>query len=135
MKKLALSVLVAATVLGSLSACGKKAENAKEQTKQAAASSTLKTDWPQDAMLDAMLRGHPNSKKVCQDENRTNAFFADYTHQPEDEDRGIFSQGWVFIQDVEFYETSNKTLFIIEMSHTRYIRAFPDITGLKCKER
>ncbi len=130
-KQIAICLLTATALLV---ACGKKAEKAQETTKQVVVPvTTPKTDWPQDAMLDAMLRGHPNSRKVCQDENRTNAFFADYSHH--EDDGGVFTKGWAFIQNVEFYETSNKTLFIIEMEHNRYVRTYPDVLGMKCKER
>ncbi len=134
MKKLALSVLVAATVLGSLSACGKKAEKAQEQVVKAAPAAA-KTTYPKEMLLDAMLRGHPGGKKVCIDESRDNAFFLDYSHREQNEEYGIFAGSWLFIEQVEFFETSNKSIFITEQKYGNYVRVYPDVTGLTCKER
>jgi len=137
MKKSFAASLLAVVALGLLAGCGKPAEPAKKPAVPQAKTlePALKTDWPQDAMLDAVLRGHPRAKRVCQDETRVNAFFADYSQYQDDGDVGLFNRGWVLIDKVEFYETSNKTLFITDLDYGRYIRVYPDVSGLKCKER
>jgi hypothetical protein len=133
MKKAFAATLLAVAACGLLAGCGKKAEkDEKPAAAPPAPTPVIKTDWPQDQTLDAMLRGHPNSRKVCIDEKRANAFFVDYSHKEENDG---FWGGWVFIQNVEFHETSNNTLFVTTMNHNLYIRAYPDVTGMKCKER
>lgn len=132
--KLALNVLIAVAVLGSLAACGRPAEKVQELPKQTAPA-VADPGYPKELMLDAMLRGHPKSKKVCIDETRDRAFFIDYSQREEIPENGIFAGSWLFIENVEFYQTSNKTLFITNQDEKKYIAVYPDITNLSCKDR
>lgn len=85
-------------------------------------------------MLASMLRGHPNSKKICIDGSRENAFFLDYGPLPKEaSDRGLFNGGWFFIEKVEFYKTSNNTWFITNQEDSKYITVYPDVTDLNCR--
>jgi hypothetical protein len=117
----------------SMVACTKKVE---KKTESVAVAAVDPDDLTQDAMLSAMLRGHPNSKQICVDGTRNHAFFLDYGPllkygEPAD---GQW-HGWIFIQDVEFYKTSNNTWFIIDQAANKYIQSYPDVNGLVCRQR
>lgn len=113
--------------LSGLVACGKKEESPEVVP-------VVSTGPDAEEMLAAMLRGHPNSKKICIDGNRENAFFLDYGPLPtEDKDRVLFAGGWLFIEKVKFYKTSNNTWFITDQDTKEYVYVHPDVTGLNCK--
>lgn len=129
----ALTWAVLLSSLVALTACGKKAENPPEQ--QAAEPVVQAPQGPnQEQMIAAMLRGHPNSRKVCVDGNRDRAFFLDYgPHlKPGEQDDGKM-HGWYFIEKVEFYQTSNNTWFITAQEDKKYVTVFPDVSGLVCQ--
>jgi hypothetical protein len=111
-----------------LVSCGKK-----EETPPAAA--VVKVEVPNaEEALSAMLRGHPNSKRICIDGQREQAFFLDYGPLPKDAaDRQLFNGGWLFIEKVEFYKTSNNSWFITNQEDKKYIQVYPDVTGLNCR--
>lgn len=125
-----LAVALAAALSG-LAACGKKAENPPPVAESAP---VVEQGPTQDQKVDAMLRGHPNSRRVCVDGERPNAFFLDYGPippagtPPDDKHHGI-----LFIEKVEFYKTSNNSWFITNQADDRYIPVYPDLSGLVCK--
>ena len=83
-----------------------------------------------------MLRGHPNSRKVCVDGNRDRAFFLYYGPlQPAGAEPDGLWHGWLFIEKVDFYQTSNKTWFITNQADNKYAQVYPDVTGLQCKDQ
>lgn len=83
-----------------------------------------------------MLRGHPNSRRVCVDGTRDRAFFLDYgpALKPGEQDDGKM-HGWYFIEKVDFYATSNNTWFITAQEDKKYITVYPDVTGLTCQQQ
>lgn len=124
--------VVGLAVLGSLVACGKKAEN--QEVAAAPATPVVEAGPTLDQKIDAMVRGHPNSKRVCADGERTNAFFVDYGPPlpPGTADDGKH-HGILFLEKVEFYKTSNNTWFITEQNGNKYFAVYPDLAGLVCK--
>jgi len=130
MKKLTILAMLALVV--GLTACGKKVE------KQASTEPVAQVPQGpnQEQMIAAMLRGHPNSRKICVEGNRDRAFFLDYgPHlKPGEQDDGKM-HGWYFIEKVEFYQTSNNTWFITGQEDKKYVTVFPDATGLICKDQ
>lgn len=89
-----------------------------------------------DEMVAAMLRGHPNSRKVCVDGNRDRAFFLYYGPlQPAGSEPDKLYHGWLFIEKVDFYQTSNKTWFITDQAENKYAQVYPDVNGLLCKDQ
>jgi hypothetical protein len=115
----------------SMVACTKKVE--KKQT-PAAVAATPEPEPEEDDMISAMLRGHPNSKQICVDGERRHAFFLDYgpLRKLGEAEDGQW-HGWIFIEDVVFYKTSNNTLFITDQAANKYIQAYPDVTALTCR--
>jgi hypothetical protein len=90
----------------------------------------------QDEMIAAMLRGHPNSTQICVDGTRSRSFFVNYgpllvPGAPEDGNL----HGWLFIEDVDFFKTSNNTWFITVQKDDNYIQVYPDVLGLTCKSQ
>jgi hypothetical protein len=121
--------------LAGLVACGKKEEKPAAPPPVAAApAAVVEPDVPVEQQIAAMLRGHPNSRKVCVDGERTHAFFLDYgpLPPPGTEADGRF-HGWIFIEKVDFYKTSNNTWFITDQDDKKYSQVYPDTIGLACK--
>ena len=132
----AVIALALAAALSGLAACGKKAENAAGP---AAAAQDVAEPVPtptQDQMIAAMLRGHPNSLRVCADGERQNAFFVDYGPiPPAGSEPDNKYHGFLFIEKVEFYRTSNNTWFITNQADDKYVQVYPDVAGLVCKDK
>ena len=123
---------VGLAALSLLVACGKKAEN--QEHVASPATPVVETGPSMDQKVDAMLRGHPNSRRVCVDGDRTNAFFLDYgPHLPPGAEHDGKYHGILFIEKVEFYKTSNNTWFITEQDGKKYLTVYPDLAGLVCK--
>jgi len=133
MKNLALTVAVL-TLAGGLVACGKKEEKQAVVAVAASAPEPVVESISNEQQLAAMLRGHPNSRKICIDGERKHAFFMDYgpLPPPGTEDDGKW-HGWIFIENVDFYKTSNNTYFITDQDQKKYAQVYPDVTGLQCK--
>jgi hypothetical protein len=128
-------ILLAATLtaLLGLVACGKKVESVPVPV--VAASAPVVDEGPSvEQAVDAMLRSHPNSRKVCVDGERQHTYFLDYGPllSPGADEDGRY-HGWLFIERVDFYKTSNGTWFNVRMDENRYVQAYPDVTGLFCK--
>jgi predicted small lipoprotein YifL len=117
--------------LAGLVACGKKEENPPPPAAEQAAAPVGPS---QEAQIAAMLRGHPNSRRVCVDGNRERAFFLDYGPplKPGEQDDGKM-HGWYFIEKVDFYSTSNNTWFITAQEDRKYVTVYPDVAGLVCQ--
>lgn len=120
--------VVLLTALVCLVSCGKKEET--PPTAEVIPESVPTVD----DTIAAMLRGHPNSRRVCVDGLRERSFFIEYSPRPkEGEEANWPFHGWLFIEKVDFYKTSNNTWFITDQSEKKYIQVYPDITGLNCK--
>lgn len=118
--------------LGLLVACGKKAEN--QVAVASPATAVVESGPTLDQKVDAMLRGHPNSKRVCVDGVRKDAFFLDYgPHLPAGTPNDNKWHGIMLIVNIEFYKTSNDTWFITEQATNRYFLVYPELDGLVCK--
>ena len=113
-----------------LAACGKK------EDLHASAPPSEPVYITTDEMVAAMLRGHPNAQKLCVDGNREKSFFLYYGPLPAQGSApdNLF-HGWIFIEKVDFYQTSNKTWFITAQEANKYVQVYPDITGLQCKDQ
>jgi len=115
----------------SLVSCGKKEENPESAAVVLPEPVVAPTV---DETISAMLRGHPNSRRVCVDGARERAFFIDYGPRPKaGEETNWPFHGWLLIEKVDFYKTSNNTWFITDQDDKKYIQVYPDITGLNCK--
>lgn len=126
----ALTWAVALAGLTSLVACSKKLEKPVE-TKV-----TQAQEVPQDAQIAAMLRGHPNSKRICVDSSRDRAFFLDYGPLPKpNEPSDGLMHGWYFVEKIEFYSAPNGTWFITGQEDSKYITVYPDVNGLVCQQQ
>lgn len=123
--------LVALSLFAGLVACGKKTEKTPAPEPVAAPVAPAMSEEQQ---FSAMLRGHPNSKRVCIDAERRNAYFLDYgpLPPPGTPDDGKW-HGWLFIDNVEFYRTSNNTYFITNQDDKKYVQVYPDVNGLQCR--
>jgi len=117
-----------------LVACGKKAEKTPPPAHVTTAAVPLITPPTQAEMISAMLRGHPNSKQVCIDGERAKAFFLDYGPLlPNGAPPDGRNHGWLFIENIDFFKTSNNTWFITDQKDDNYIQVYPDVQGLTCK--
>lgn len=124
--------VVGLAALSMLVACSKKVEN--QEVAASPATPVVEAGPTLDQKVDAMLRGHPNSKRVCADGERANAFFLDYgPHLPPGAEADGRYHGILFIEKVEFFKTSNNTWFITEQAGNRYFTVYPDLAGLVCK--
>ena len=114
--RLALCVLTAAILV----ACGKKVENPPAANTTQVSEPVVALPTPEEA-LDAMLRGHPNSRRICIDGLRERSYFLDYGPLPEPGAKADgYYHGWLFIEKVDFYPTSNKTWFITNQAENKY---------------
>lgn len=84
-------------------------------------------------MLGAMVRSHPNSKKACYD-SKLNMFMMYYGPRPKVGEEILPDRyyGWIALQNVKFYEMSNKTLFVTPQPEKNYRDIYPDVAGLPC---
>jgi len=78
--------------------------------------------------LDAMSRGHPNAQSVCFDSG--DGYFVKYGKPIDDKH---FDEGWYFVHH-KIFRTSVGKVFVQEISSEEYVRVFPDVTGLECKD-
>lgn len=119
-------------LLVGLVACGKKEEKIAIPPPVVAEPAAVMPTGPE--MISAMLRGHPNSRQVCIDGVRDRSFFLDYGPRlmPGVEADGKY-HGWLFIEKVEFFKTSNNTWFITTQEEKKYLEVYPDVIGLTCK--
>ena len=118
-KYVAVAVVLTLLLVG----CGKKEEPAAEVA-------VTPPSYTLDDTMAAMLRGHPRSKQICYDDGMS-GWYLQYAI-----DEAVefpFNGGWIFIQDVKFYRSSNKTWFISDQKITDYVRVYPDVAGLPCK--
>lgn len=128
MRSVATVALLAA--LTGLAGCGKKpAEPVATTDPVATAASDVAPTV--DQALDAVLRGHPRSLKVCY-ETKYDGYFLYYG--PISDDTSKLS-GWLFIQNISFHLSTNNTFFITAQPDKNYVTTFPDVAGLPCKER
>lgn len=116
-------VTVIAALALVLSGCQKKEEPV------AVAAEAAPTYTVADTMA-AMLRGHSHSKQICYDEGM-NGWYILYTEDATME--SPFNGGWLYISEVKFYRSSNKTWFITDQKITDYTHVYPDVTGMNCK--
>lgn len=135
MRKLLPIALCMLVPLG-LVACSKKAEKTPPTEPVKAAIEPTGPQLTQADMLTAMLRGHPNSKQVCVDGDREHAFFLDYGPIPPlgTKDDGKW-HGWLFIEKIDFFRTSNNTWFITNQSNDKYVQVYPEVLELTCKSQ
>lgn len=125
----AATIALLAALLG-LAGCGKKpAEPATAN--ESAVAATVDVAPTVDQAIDAVLRGHPRSLKACY-ETKYDGYFLYYG--PVSDDTSKLS-GWLFIQNISFHLSTNNTFFITAQPDKNYVTAFPDVTGLPCKER
>jgi hypothetical protein len=96
-----------------------------------AASAPEQTSPTVEQALDTVARAHPRSKKICY-ETKHDAYFIYYVEPPKEE--GDLN-GWYYIDKIGFYPSSNGTYFIQEQAIDKYIKTYPDVTNLPCKER
>lgn len=113
-----------------LTACSKKVENPPDKAVVSPAQVPTVNE-----SFSAMLRGHPNSIKICYDESY-NGFYLYYGEllkagEPDDNKH----HGWLFIQDVKFYITSAGSWFIAKQANDKYVQIYPDVIGLQCKDQ
>jgi hypothetical protein len=128
-----LSTLVMLALAVGLTACGKKAENPGATEVSAPAPAVVAPTV--DEAIVAVLRGHPNSRKICYDTNYDGYFMYYGPHlPPAAEEDGKF-HGWYLVQKIQFYQAANKSWFIGLQPNQNYITVYPDVTGLPCKDQ
>lgn len=132
----AIITLALVAALSGLAACGKKAEKVESPDVPPQAVVDPTAAPTQDQMIAAMLRGHPNSLRVCVDGERENAFFVDYGPLlPAGAEPDNKYHGFLFIEKVDFYRTSNNTWFITNQADSKYVQVYPDVAELVCKDK
>jgi len=136
LKTIILTALNVALVTAAMSGCSDdkpkevaKVEAAASAVEQPAAEPVEKPTTQQ--MLDAMVRPYARMSKVCVDGARERAFFLLFNDTSEP-DKLI---GWYFVEGINFYKTSNNTWFIGDIADDKFVKVYPDITGLQCKDK
>lgn len=91
------------------------------------------TEQPsQEAAMAAILRGHPNSLRVCAD-IAWNGYMLDYGPMPAPSAPADGRMhGWYLLQNVVFNKSANNTWFISTQPDANYFVVYPDVTGLPC---
>ena len=131
MKKVTL--LAALILAAGLAACGKKVDT---PTATEAGSGTTASVAPTvDEALVAVLRGHPNSKKICYDTNFDGYFMHYGPPLPAGVENDGKMHGWYLVQKIAFYQSANKAWFIGTQPDQAYVTVYPDVTGLPCKDQ
>lgn len=122
------------TLLVGLVACGKKEESTPVVAVAASAPEPAVDPISSEQQLSSILRSHPNSRRACIDGERKYTYFLDYgpLPPPNTEDDGR-NHGWLYIEGVQFFKTSNNTYFNTVQDEDKYIRVYPDVNGLQCK--
>ena len=123
------AIALSAALIG-LAGCTKKAAE-PVAVNEPNATATADVAPTVDQAIDAVLRGHPRSQKVCY-ETKYDGYFLYYG--PISDDTTKLS-GWFLIQNIGFYQSTNNTFFISTQPDKNYVTVFPDVTGLPCKER
>lgn len=113
------------------SSCGKKEE--APTPVPAAASAPAPVTATVDEGITAVLRAHPNSRKVCYETNY-DGYMLDYGPPlpPGSEDDGKL-HGMYLLQHVQLFKSSNGTWFTGLQEDKEYVTVYPDLTGLPCK--
>lgn len=125
-------VLLGLMLAVGLAACGKKVEEKIPEKVEAAP--VVKEEATQEQKLAAMVRPYDRLVRACADGLRNNSFFVLFKAPPDGQTEGLFV-GWYLIENVEFYKTSNNTWFITELPDKDFVKVYPDVTGLACKEK
>jgi len=130
------SLALCMLAVSGLVACGKTGEKTPPPTPVTTAAVPLITPPTQAEMISAMLRGHPNSKQVCVDGERSRSFFLDYGPLlPAGAPGDGKIHGWLLIENIDFFKTSNNTWFITDQKDDNYIQVYPDVAGLTCRSQ
>lgn len=125
--------LVALILTVGLTACGKKAETPTAEAAVVPAPVTVSPTV--DEAIVAVLRGHPNSRKICYDTNFDGYFMYYGPHLPAGAEDDGKMHGWYLVQKIAFYQSANKAWFIGIQPNQNYVTVYPDITGLPCKDQ
>lgn len=121
------------TLAVGLTACGKKAET--PPAVEVAAPVPVAVAPTVDEALVAVLRGHPNSRKICYDTNFDGYFMYYGPHLPAGVEDDGKMHGWYLVQKIAFYQAANKSWFIGLQPNQSYVTVYPDVTGLPCKDQ
>jgi hypothetical protein len=81
--------------------------------------------------FEAFFRGH-RAIKICYESVR-DAWLLYYKEPPETKDDYT---GWYFVEKVPFYYMQqNNTWFMTDLAADKYVKVYPDVTGLQCKDK
>ena len=133
--------LIALCAVSLLTACtdflndsnSSKASKTSEVKKEVKEDPKEEQTFTVDDALDAVVRGHPNSKKVCYD-RKLNGYLIHYgppLKAGETAEEGRY-YGWLYLGKVKFYQSANNKWFIAEQDN--HVTVYPDADGLPCKD-
>ena len=108
-------------------------EQASEQTADAKQETKTEEDVPtQEQAIDAAIRAHERSTKVCYDP-AIEGFLIHYPHLKPAEDGTTYFDGWYYLKYQQMWKTDNGIWFMKDYAPSEYVRVYPDVTGLNCK--
>jgi hypothetical protein len=113
----------------------KNQPKAREVAPEQAAEATQepKEDVPtQEQAIDAAIRAHERSTKVCYDP-AIEGFLIHYPYMKPAEDGTTYFDGWYYLKYQQMWKTDNGIWFMKDYSPSEYVRVYPDVTGLNCK--
>lgn len=107
-------------------------ETATSETTETKQEAKTNEDVPtQEQAIDAAIRAHDRSTKVCYDP-AIEGFLIHYPHKEPDGDVQYF-EGWYYLKYQQMWKTDNGIWFMKDYAPTEYVRVYPDVTGLNCK--
>lgn len=104
-----------------------------EQPEQAETQKKTEDDVPTiEEAITAAIRAHERATKVCYDE-KIEGFLIHYPYQKPDENGQQYFNGWYYLKWHQMWKTQNGIWFMKDFDANEYLKVYPDVTGLNCK--
>jgi hypothetical protein len=85
----------------------------------------------QEQAIDAAIRAHDRATKVCYDP-AIEGFLFQYPFKEPDEKTEYF-HGWYYLKYQQMWKTDNGIWFMKDNNASEYVKVYPDVTNLNCK--